>query len=534
MKTSVLLRRHNRAEHRAESDTRLVTMMRLHEGVSRIVSLAGRSPASGPAAGIVFFVVAAIAILMIESPTGVLSLNQEHYFGLAENAVCKDVDENSALFDSARHRIAADWAIGALVCSLGYEGAQASGAVLLAAAYAGALLVLARSLLLSPIVVGAAIILFYYFGSDLYGGEWLFHGLESKTLAYPLVILSVALFLLRAPIKGAVAAAGATYFHFQVGGYWFAFLILVWFLHERDLRRAVKVGGVYSLLVLPLLIIIVQDQLGSAGLIEDDIDLLYARLRMPHHVDPFASTYSFAFDWLPGIMTATVWLALWGALRRSIRTAASYAEVFIGDLAALALGFTLVGVVVTAFDDEAVFGKFLLFRPTSLALLLGLLMAFSLASRLGKVRFQSAVLVGLLLVGPFFASNSLGSNLVEFLNDRETKRRYDELSSHLGKDAVVLIDPDLESNYLALERRTGLKGYVTWKFFPTHPTDIARWRDRMHLKDHFFSNICGTSSSHRISDAALTTAARVANQEIDVCARRIMLSDGRILLLLGE
>jgi hypothetical protein len=208
------------------------------------------------------------------------------------------------------------------------------------------------------------------------------------------------------------------------------------------------------------------------------------------------------------------------------------AELFIGDLVSVALGFSLIGVAATAADSHAWLGKFMLFRPTSLALFLALLGAMSVIARKGGAGATSAGLVTLILVAPFFGAATLGENLLEVSAAREREKVFEEIQARMERGTVVLIDPELEESFLAIERKTGLETYVMTKFVPSATQDMREWYARVKRRETFFSDVCGSSLS--VADAAVTTIARWTEQEMGRCATQVTLSDGSLLMRFRE
>ena len=122
-------------------------------------------------------------------------------------------------------------------------------------------------------------------------------------------------------------------------------------------------------------------------------DVIYSIIREPHHQSPFLSWAYFRDHWLPGYVMATpmllacLWVAWWGETRQLRVTAMWLAGL-------LAYLFLVLGP--NFFDrNDGVLGKFYLFRPSSLILLLCLMLAMAVAA--GMLRRRAW-----LLRGPFW------------------------------------------------------------------------------------------------------------------------------------
>ena len=56
---------------------------------------------------------------------------------------------------------------------------------------------------------------------------------------------------------------------------------------------------------------------------------------------------------------------------------------------------------------------------------------------------------------------------------------------------VVLVDPDVEAQWLDFERRTGRPTWVMWKFAPTNDAELIKWYRRMEQRKAVFDQGCG-------------------------------------------
>jgi hypothetical protein len=109
--------------------------------------------------------------------------NESQYLMLAHRHVAPEAfSEYSAAFDHTNARFATQWLMGGLVHAIGYEGAQVVLRVLTMVLYAGSVAWFFSGLGLSVLesVLGFAI--YEMIGPALIGAEWLFRGVEAKTL----------------------------------------------------------------------------------------------------------------------------------------------------------------------------------------------------------------------------------------------------------------------------------------------------------------------------------------------------------------
>jgi hypothetical protein len=468
--------------------------------------MAGGTRFGRPAiAGAVLF----LFLLALIPPDGVLSDNEENYFQLALQSVSAvRAPADSAVFDSAHHRFLADHLLGSLVALAGFAGAQIIARSLAALAYAVTLAALFRRLGLEALDAVLVVIVFALMGQTLFGGEWLFGGAEAKVPAYVLVLAGLTLTLDGKRVGAALLFAAATYFHFLVGTFWFGAAMLLAILEEpHALRSVLAASAIFSLLVAPLLGWIAWSRL-AAPAPDPSLpapDVLYSLIRAPHHMAPFLDWPSFRDHWLGGYLLAGGMLGTLVLIRlpedARLRRVALWLALLIGYLvAALAASFV---------DRRAgVLGKFYLFRPTALVLLLWL--ALAQAALAGLVRGQWPVvrLVALALAVPAFllgaATRVVGEIDGQAAHAPEKQALADYLRASASADALVLIDPDRDFAFLDFERRTGHPMLVSWKFDPTTDPEIQEWYRRMEFRKAVFAEGCARRNAYRV-DFLLTT-----------------------------
>jgi hypothetical protein len=451
-----------------------------------------------------------LVLLCLIPPDGVLSENEENYFQLAARSVSSaPVAPETAVFDGSHHRFVADHVLGWLIGLTGFAGAQIVGRCLAAFAYATALLALCRRLELSGLDAVLAVMIFALLGQTLFGGEWLFNGLEAKVAAYVGVLAGLAMVLRgRRLVGAALVFAAATYCHFLVGLFWFFAAMTLSFLDERrDLRRIAAATAFFSLLVAPLLGVIAWTWLLEDAAAIPSADVIYSIIRAPHHTSPFVTAESFRRHWLPGCLLAGGMLANALIIARlpeaeRLRRLALWLALL---LAYLALAF----VPAYVDRDTGLLGKVYLFRPASLVLLLWLMLALAALDRLGLRRRSVVKLLALALVAPVFlldAADRIADDRASLAaDDAEKQGLADFLAHHAAADAVVLIDPELEFSFLDFERRTRHPMLVSWKFDPTSPREIREWYRRIEFRKALFAAGCGGASGYAV-DFLLTSA----------------------------
>jgi hypothetical protein len=468
------------------------------------------------AAGIAILI---IALLFLIPPHGILSENEENYFAVAERFVNGSAwPQETAVFDASRHRMLSDATLGALVSAIGYAPAQVVTRLLAVAAYAIVLPTLFRVFELSALEAALAVMTMGLIGQDIVGGEWLFDGYEAKVAAYVLVLAALRLVLVSRRLTAAILLfAAATYLHFLVGGFWFVAAMALRLLGApRDLRRVAAATLLFVLLVVPLAGVIAASRVAdtSAALATDvpPPDVIYSIIREPHHQSPFLSWAYFRDRWLPGyvmaapMLLACLWVAWCGATRQ-LRVVA----VWLASL--LAYLFLVLGPKYVD-RDSGVLGKFYLFRPSSLILLLWLMLALAVAARMLGRRVWMLRVAVLALIGSAFLYIQGGRLVREFVANELLENQKRLLAAAVTRvaapDDVVLIDQDVEMQWLDFERRTGRPTLVMWKFAPTNDAELIAWYRRIKLRRVLFDQGCGTDVHAANIAFLLTTPAHAS------------------------
>src|SRR4029077_4729960 len=276
-----------------------------------------------------------------------------------------------AAFDTSRARFVPLYLLGFTVHLLGYDGAHAVTRILMAILYAAGLAYFFSALRLSVWDALLVIVAFMMAGEYLIGGEWLFKGVEPKTLAYGLLFFAFGFALRGRWIAATAAGAAATYMHFLVGGFWTLMILVQQWLETKQRRELLRCLAAYGILTLPLVWVIAQDQLAGAAIPAIRLaDKIYAT-RAPWHLAPFASHREF-WEWTPGIVTNFALFLALGAVGGRHRSAA-HAVALVSRTALLGLAYLLLALAVAFVDRHTLLlGKLLLFRPSALTLLLAL------------------------------------------------------------------------------------------------------------------------------------------------------------------
>ena len=424
--------------------------------------------------------------------------NEENYFQLAYFTFAPEkFPRFSAVFDSSHARFLPLYLLGSVVQLLGYDWAHAVCRILMALLYAAGLTYFLAALRLSAWDALLVLLLFLGAGQELFGGEWLFDGVESKTVAYAFLFFAFGLALRRRWIAAMVAGAAASHMHFLVGGFWSLLVLIAQWFETKSRRGLLRGVAVYVLLTLPLAWLIVRDELAWAGTPGTDLaDKIYAARNMLHIV-PFTSAGEL-WGWVPGVVNTFVLLVALAAIASRHRERASEVTLVLRG-AVFGLAFLLLALVPAYLDRHTqVLGKLFLFRPSSLTLLLALT---AIVALLFAQLSEEATAVKALVLCAVVISFSwlLVKKNVEWM--RHTRRAFPErkelIAAVVSKTApgdLVLIEPerDGDRDYMTLVRLLPRPTLATWKFVPTSPADILRWQSYMDLRREVFAKGCTT------------------------------------------
>jgi hypothetical protein len=427
--------------------------------------------------------------------------NEEDYFQLAYRTFAPEhFFHFSAVFDSSHARFLPLYLLGFVVHLLGYDWAHVVCRILMGLLYAAGLAYFFSALRLSAWDALLVIVLFLRAGEQLIGGEWLFAGVESKTVAYAFLLFAFGLALRRRWIAATVAAAAATYMHFLVGGFWTLGILLWQWLETKTPRELLRSLAVYAIVTLPLAGLIAWDELAwAASPVAALADKIYTT-RNAWHVAPFASRRDF-WEWTPGVVNTLALVLVLGAVESRHR-ATSPSVALVSRTALLGLAYLLVALAAAFLDRHTqLLGKLFLFRPSSLILLLALT---TIVALLFAPLSEGAAGVKALVVCALVISFSWVLFKRNVDSTRATASAFPErgelvaaIVAHTAPGDVVLIEAarDGDPNYMRLVRELPRPTLVNWKFVPTNPGDIVRWQSYMDLRSELFAHGCGTRTS---------------------------------------
>jgi hypothetical protein len=460
------------------------------------------------------FVVAVLLLAMIP-PNGVLNDNEEHYFAAARQYFDPAaVPEHSALLGGMPHAFAFYAVAGALLKVASFETTQMLGRLLAIVLYTIALTRFFRALSFSALDAALVLVVFYLTGQYLVGEEWLFRGLEPKVLAYPAVFWGLTDIIQGRSLRGYLWLALATWFHFLVGALWAGLLTLALWIDGRSIRELSKCLIAFAAAVAPLLGYLLLRDYGAAPVRDQagmpTVGWIITYYRSTHHSAPFLSLWSF-MAWLPGLL-ATAVILIWSAF---------YARTSTGDARVLALTvsttcmYLLLATVAAGVDRGGFLGPFTIFRPSSVALFLALVLATRWLSSTGASGVSAKLVatgISLALAVPALALNGVEPVREQAQAHARLDALYKYVAASSGENDRFLIEPKLERSFLSFERRADRALLVMNKFIPAEPHDVFEWYRRRQFQEQLFAKGCTGESAYHVDYliAAKATAHELA------------------------
>ncbi len=497
-----------------------------------------------------------ILIILIMPPNKWYS-NEEQYLGYVWRNFSPDsLVRISALRDTANHRFLYDTIAGFGISHIGFDWTHALGRIIVAILYSASLVYFFRSFGLSNIASCTIILTFVWLGEDILGKEWLFRGFEPKNLAYPFVFFSFSTSLKNRFGHSYLFLTLATYFHFLVGGFWFLITWLSQLYWTRNLKQTFLDSCRYFILCAPLFGMIGIEQLQNQDNFSSNLPAswIYSYFRAPHHVAPFASLSQFKSLWYKGVVFLFCLTITSVILYRSgNKNEREFSKLI------LALHIYLIfSLLISYFDKNGVLGKFYLFRPSSVTLLLtlclyGLFLKNRISENSKQISFIALVLISSLTI-PTLQGHEIIYKRVESVVLGKTpiyspvlafkdflpglrnslpgyKNEYSELEKIIqssNKTDIFLIDPKIEMSYLSFERNYNRPTLVFHKFVPTTASDIVRWYNLLKMRDDLFNKGCPSDITNDYSVRFLIVDKN--NNSVNICGQEIY-RDRRVKLI---
>ncbi|HEU0043635.1 hypothetical protein [Sphingomonas sp.] len=411
---------------------------------------------------------------------------------------------------------------GLAVSLLGFELGRLALTVLLIGLLACGLTRLSRAFGLSAIQALTALALFCLTRQSVMGGEWILVTAEAKSFAYAFAMLALANAVELRPVRTTVYAGVSFYLLFLIGAFWFAAALVGFVLAGGRWRVALAMVAVFMIAAAPLLLTLidVQRQFAStpapSGL--PHADYIYAALRAPHHLAPFAAEGGWgALRIGAGVFTSVAMAAIAACAWWRARNRREQALAVLTGLLSL---YPLVALAVSWLDrEDLVLAKLYLFRPLSLILLLGLMLSMWLWPRLLSAWAQRWPIAGrgwvknlpaFVAVPVFLAFALAGALTGQAPSISPATMRMIATVRQLTRPGDVIFAEPATDQTISLERRLERPTLANWQFVPTNPADLYRWWQLVEDRNRVFAGDCH-AIPQRVNYLLVTaaTAARV-------------------------
>jgi hypothetical protein len=258
--------------------------------------------------------------------------------------------------------------------------------------------------------------------------------------------------------------------------------------------------------------------------------VIYSIIREPHHQSPFLSLRYFRDNWLPGyVMAAPMLLACVLLARTATSRRLRVVAVWLAGL--LAYLFLVLGPKYID-RNSGILGKFYLFRPSALIELLWLVLvlAYLMQNAGRRVLLLRATLMA--TIGSLFLYVQGGRLMREIdassILEAQKAPMIAAVTQLTAPGDVVLIDPDLEPEWLDFERRMDRPTYVTWKFAPTNDAELIAWYRRIGRRSAIFNKGCGVPADAARPVFMLASPAS-ASRFVTECGSEVFRSDRWVL-----
>lgn len=381
---------------------------------------------------------------------------------------------------------------GKLAANWGFLATSLVGRLLCYALISSGIVLLGRQLDLSLPLLLLAVGLFLYISPDqgVVASEWIVRSLESKSIAYGLLLLAIS-FMLKGRYRWMAIALGlATSFHVLVGGW--AFLVMSAWLYLRRRKHFANLRYLGSILLLYLagsvfaVTPVLQQLLTPNPTNALQPSYIYVFLRLPHHLNPLSWHSQW---WLkPLIYLLVLAFSVW-LLRHQKSVDRHYAaRMGLAEFTLIALVPFIFGLVVAPFDSQGVILQYYPFRLGDVMLPLSTCLLFACAleqTLTGRAR------QGLLLVCLLLLSWACSTQAVNFQKQLLTLKQFPSeeqgvdpqwktlcawVRDRTPKNAIVISSPAEFENFTWLAERPTI---AKFKLLPQTKAGILSWYERL-------------------------------------------------------
>jgi len=345
----------------------------------------------------------------------------------------------------------------------------------------------------SNLVIGLVVLYIFLIHQSIIAGEWIVGGVDTKTVAYSIVILSWAALIRKRYLSVFVFLGAALSFHPLVGIYAVYCSVLAVLVNKAwrsDWRIVTKkswpffITGIYGIWS------ITSSQFQSSYMDSNTAWWIYTEYRLPHHLIPASWGYGY---WIDGFTIAVLLLGAVFLIAKSdnLRYLAAYA------LASVSL--FIVGLVIYALGEVDLL-RFYWFRfPDVVVPFMSLIISGLVIQNLFKILgtkiltlpddnfFQKmyrseyaskTAALAVVLVIFTAASVAVFDRIQSEVHSHSPIREMEFwIAGNTPKDSVFLVNPRIEDFYIYAERPV----FVTFKHFPQSAPEIEEWHERIKL-----------------------------------------------------
>lgn len=378
--------------------------------------------------------------------------------------------------------------VGQMIVTWGFLATSIIGRLVCYSLIALGLVLIGRCLGLQFPLLLTAVGVFLYANPDqgVAAQEWLIRALETKSIAYGLVLLAIFCLLRQRYLPMALLLGFATSFHVLVGG-WTTLIILGHLLLKHrgqpfSRRRAGLLGFSY-LLTSAFAIPSILSHLLSREVSDELIpSFIYVFLRLPHHLNP-ASWQPFWWLRLAGcLLILGLSMKVLQQHRKAQLIDRYHAQLDLLQLTLISLVPFGVGLAITPFDDQGYWLQYYPFRVGDVLLPLHTCLLSACAVQCAIVQPQVIRLVCLSLVAitcslQWATFQSQLAALDQFpQRDPEFIALCNWIKTQTPADAVIISPPVELVEFSWLTERATIAKY---KLLPQSKTRILEWYGRL-------------------------------------------------------
>ncbi|MFZ2620183.1 MAG: hypothetical protein WAX89_04850 [Alphaproteobacteria bacterium] len=343
-----------------------------------------------------------------------------------------------------------------------------------------------------PLALPLALVVFMALDQNYIAGEWIFGGFEAKIVAYISVLFAMPLIWAGRWAGAVLLLAVATYAHFQVGLYWTILLGMASLWHQpQQVRHLLGWGALYGVLVLPQLALLVYEQSHVVGAVLPNVDWIYGTFRHPHHTAPFENWETWQSRFAVGtplLVLTLLGLLGWRWYKRQAFTPLEKLQVV--TLLWLAVAFA----ATYATQESAVLGKFYLFRPNSVLLVLVLMQlahGFLMLTekRVGQSLQATIVFVAVVMLAVACVKSNMKISRWNTDHHQRGVLLRGWAQQHVPAGGAVLVGDGL-STALVRALEPAYPTYVMEQFIPTRPDEVSLWYTRVLARRALLAGDC--------------------------------------------